>query len=68
MLKVHAVGRQGTDSLDTPEALRALALKAKRFAESLPNESVRRQIVESAVRLEAEAALLEKLRQGERAA
>jgi hypothetical protein len=59
MLKTDAAGRHETDSLDTPEALRALAVKAKRFA-----ENARRRIVESAVRLEAEAAMLEKLRQG----
>jgi hypothetical protein len=64
MLKTDAAGRHETDSLDTPEALRALAVKAKRFAASLPNENARRRIVESAVRLEAEAAMLEKLRQG----
>ena len=65
MLKTtDAVGRHETASLDTPEALRALAIKAKRFAESLPNENARRRIVESAVRLEAEAALMERLRQG----
>ena len=64
MLKTEAAGRQEADLLNSPEALRALALKAKRFAESVPHEPVRRRIIESAARLEAEATTLEQLRQG----
>lgn len=62
MLKPDAAGRQEADSFDTPEALRALAVKAKRFAASLPHKVSRRRIVESAMRLEAEAAMLEQVR------
>ncbi len=61
MLKTDAADR-GSE-LATPEALRALADKAKRFAASLPHEAVRQRIMESALRLEAEAAVLEQLRQ-----
>lgn len=64
MRKTEAADRQEANLLDSPEALRALALKAKRFAESVPHEPVRRRIIESAARLEAEAALLERFRPG----
>ena len=63
MLKPDAADRQEADLLDSPEALRALALKAKRFAESVPHEPMRRRIIESAARLEVEALLIERLGQ-----
>jgi hypothetical protein len=63
MLKTDAADREESE-LGTPEALRALAARAKHFAQSLPHEMVRRRIIESALRLEAEATLLEQLRQG----
>ena len=63
MLKRDAADRDETE-LRSPEALRALAEKAKRFAVSLPHAAVRQRIIDSAQRLEAEAALLEQLRQG----
>ena len=47
---------------DTPESLRALAEKAKRFAAIWPHEVVGRRIIERAQKLEAEAATLERLR------
>ena len=61
MLKT--VDREDSE-LGTPEALRALAAKAKHFAAALPHEAVRQRIIESALRLEAEATVLEQLRQG----
>ena len=65
MPKTDAGDRRGTDLLDSPEALRSLAGKAKRFAASLPHELMRQRIIDSAVRLEAEAVLLEQLREGQ---
>jgi hypothetical protein len=64
MLKRDGAGRPETDLLDSPEALRALAVKVKRFAACLPDDQERQRIIDSAARLEAEAALLEQLRQG----
>ncbi len=64
MLKTDAAKREEADLLGTPEALRALAEKARRFATSLPHAAVRQRIIESALRLEAEATVLEQLRQG----
>jgi len=63
MFKIDATDRAESE-LGTPEALRALADKAKRFAQSLPHEVMRQRIIDRALRLEAEAAVLEQLRQG----
>lgn len=62
MLKTHAADGREAELFGTPEALRALAVKAKRFAETLPPEIVGRRIIERAARLEAEAATLERIR------
>jgi hypothetical protein len=62
MLKTDATQR-AADLFGTPESLRALAEKAKRFAETWPHEVVGRRIIERARKLEAEAATLEQLRQ-----
>jgi len=63
MLKREPADREEADLLDSPEALRSLAAKAKRFAASVAHEVVRQRIIDSAVRLEAEATTLEQLRQ-----
>jgi hypothetical protein len=61
MLKTDA-DRPGAELFGTPEELRALADKARRFAETCPHEVVGRRIIERALKLEAEAAMLERLR------
>lgn len=61
MIETDAADRRDADLFGTPEALRALAAKAKRFAQSVPHEVVGRQIIAHAARLEAEAAAMERL-------
>ncbi|HEY4166516.1 MAG TPA: hypothetical protein VGM96_07055 [Reyranella sp.] len=61
MLKTDA-DRPEAEPFGTPESLRALAEKAKRFAETWPHEVVGRRIIERARKLEAEAETLEQLR------
>jgi hypothetical protein len=58
MLKTDA-DRPEAELFGTPESLRALAEKAKRFAETWPHDVVGQRIIERALKLEAEAAALE---------
>lgn len=62
MPKTDEAGRLHAELFGTPESLRALAEKAKRFAETWPHEVVGRRIIERALKLEAEAETLEQRR------